>query len=520
MFLRSKRVDLAHYKGLYERGVKNMKFPRFELMSKYLTAHTLVFLICIAAMAVSVSAQKSSRTLSPEAIGIDIEQCANGPLADPNPCNVADGNNGWSRGNVNESKSHYYEGDFVPIRFIATDLTPTQQYTVTLGYDYTKGGKYATDYLGDYNATEMIDNNPCIGVTGCNPLVFTEFDIPLDPQVALGFDGVVSADDITQIPGDFTCFGCTITAVSGYTLSGATTGDSSKTFTITFTANQANIVIAYGSHISTRSDWGLANSAVNISGSPYHNFVVDFPGANGGSRDLQLSASAVIFPANIIIEKTVVNVFLQTSGGQSFGFTSSAAIFGDPTSTTFSLVDLVSEPYSNLLPPREGGETAPSAGITLFGAGNLITVTEDTPPTGWSLAGITCTSTNGTNNNTVTIGSRQVAIQLEEGELVHCKFHNSQLTPSAAPASISGRVLNSFGAGIGGARLTVVDAASGETFAAISNPFGYYTVEGTEVGNFYIMTVSHKQYVFADNTRTFTLQDNVSGMDFIANPLD
>ena len=495
-----------------------MKFPRFELMSKYLTAYTVVFLICIAAMAVSVSAQKSSRTLSPEAIGIDIEQCANGPLANPNPCNIANGNDGWSRGNVNESKSHYYDGDFVPIRFIATDLTPTVSYTVTLGYDYTKGGKYATDYLGTYDATEMIDNNPCVGVTGCNPAVFTEFGIPLDPQVALGFDGVPSADDITQIPGVFTCFGCTITNVTDYTLLGATTGDSSKTFTITFTANQPNVVIAYGAHISTRSDWGLANSAVNISGSPYHNFVVDFPGANGGSRDLQLSASAVIFPANIIIEKTVVNFFLQTSGGQSFGFTSSAAIF--PATSSFSLVDNVTEPYSQFdLTLREGGEIE-SSDITSFGSGSLITVTEDLPPSSWSLVGITCTSINGTNNNTVNFGARSVSIQLEEGELVNCKFHNAQLTPSAAPASISGRVLNSFGAGVGGAKLTVVDAASGETFVAISNPFGYYTVEGTEVGNFYIMTVSHKQYVFADNTRTFTLQDNISGMDFIANPIE
>jgi hypothetical protein len=132
--------------------------------------------------------------------------------------------------------------------------------------------------------------------------------------------------------------------------------------------------------------------------------------------------------------------------------------------------------------------------------------------------GITCTSINGTNNNTFNFGARQVSIQLEEGELVRCKFHNTQLQPSAAPASISGRAVNSLGAGIGGARITVVDAQSGSTFVAITNPFGYYTIEGTEVENFYIMTISHKQYTFADDTRSFTLHDNLTGVDFVANP--
>src|SRR5687767_14612680 len=100
MFLRTMRADLAHNKGLYERGVKNMKFPLFSQMSKYLAAHTLVFLICVAAMAVSVSAQKSSRTLSPEAIGINIEQCANGPVDAPIKCNIADGNDEIGRAHV------------------------------------------------------------------------------------------------------------------------------------------------------------------------------------------------------------------------------------------------------------------------------------------------------------------------------------------------------------------------------------------------------------------------------------
>jgi hypothetical protein len=102
------------------------------------------------------------------------------------------------------------------------------------------------------------------------------------------------------------------------------------------------------------------------------------------------------------------------------------------------LVDNVAEPFSPTLTDRRGG-TIDSLGIVSFGSGNLITVTENTPPSGWSLAGITCINVGGTANNTIDEPSRSVSIQLEEGELVKCSFHNTQLQPSAAPATISGR---------------------------------------------------------------------------------
>ena len=513
------QVDFAarEWRAFTEREELNMKFP-LNLMNKTFAARILVFAVCLAAMTVSVSAQKTFRKVmesafAPDAIGIDIEQCANGPLAMPIRCNVASGNDGWSRGNVNESKSHYYEGDSVPIRFIATGLTVGSTYTVTIGYDFTKGGKYATDYLTTYDRTENVDNNPCVGVTGCNPAAFTTFPIPLDPQVANGFDGMPGGgDDIVQIPGVFTCFGCTITSVSGYTLSGSTAGDSSKSLTITFTANQANIVIAYGAHISTRSDWGLLNSAINISGSPYHNFVVDFPGANGGSRDLQLAAAAVIFPAKVTVVKTVATNLPGFPPGTSstfeFDFTSSAN-FG---TTAFTLVDNVE---------GAGGGSIASPNITLFGSGNSVTVTEADYSPNWTLAGLLCVNDSdglphaGSVEN---LGTRTTVVTLAEGDFVTCTFHNSQFAPTAAPASVSGRVTDSFGVGIGGARISMSDAQSGNTWSVITNPFGFYTIEGPEVGNFYVLSISHKRYSFADDTRTFTLNEDLAGMDFVANP--
>lgn len=497
-----------------------MKFPLFNLMNKSLTARTTLFLVCVAAMAISVSAQKTrtfEKTLAPEAIGVNIEQCANGPQSAPIPCNTSGANEGYTRGNLVPSKSHYVEGQSVPIRIVADGLTVGQSYTVTIGYDFTKGGKYATDYLTDYDRTESVNNNPCVDVVGCTLASETTFPIPTDPDVTAGFDGIPgNSDDIVQIPGSFSCFGCTITAVSGYTLSGSTAGDSSKSITITFTANQDTVVIAYGSHISTRVDWGINNSAINISGSPYHNFILDFPGANSGNRDLQLAADAVIFPAQVTIIKSVTTLGTPpgTTSTFAFNFTASANL-GDPDNM-FTLIDNVSG--------SGGGGTASQAfgGLILFGAANSITVTEGNYAPTWTLASITCVETPGglpnTVNSTTNLGTRTATIVLEEGEFVTCTFGNTQFQPTAASASVSGRVTDSFGAGISGARLTMTDAQSGNTWTVMTNPFGYYTIEGPEVGNFYIMTVSHKRYTFADDTRTFTLNEDLIDVDWVANP--
>jgi hypothetical protein len=38
-----------------------------------------------------------------------------------------------------------------------------------------------------------------------------------------------------------------------------------------------------------------------------------------------------------------------------------------------------------------------------------------------------------------------------------------------------------------------------------------------EVGHFFIISVSHKRYQFANGTQSFTLNEDLSGLEFIAN---
>ena len=94
-------------------------------------------------------------------------------------------------------------------------------------------------------------------------------------------------------------------------------------------------------HIGSRSDWGANNSAVNITGSPYHMRLQAFRDVTNnsnlsvGNTDRSLSAQAVIFPATITVVKDV-------TGGedpQDFNFSISAAANPQPTPATFVLDD-------------------------------------------------------------------------------------------------------------------------------------------------------------------------------------
>ena len=143
----------------------------------------------------------------------------------------------------------------------------------------------------------------------------------------------------------------------------------------------------------------------------------------------------------------------------------------------------------------------------------------------WSLAGLSCTETDTITSpaqtqyaTTADFNSRKATIRLEEGEHVTCTFKNKASNPTAATGSISGRVSNSDGSGFSGARVMVVDPMSGESNAVFTNSAGYYSFNDLLVGRFYVLTVQRKGHSFATNTRSFTLMDDLIGLDFTANP--
>lgn len=87
----------------------------------------------------------------------------------------------------------------------------------------------------------------------------------------------------------------------------------------------------------------------------------------------------------------------------------------------------------------------------------------------------------------------------------------AQTSPTAAGASISGRVLNSRGYAVVRAKVLVTDQA-GNTVTTTTNDFGNYNVEGLRAGETYVVNVIAKQAQY--NSRVVTLNEDATNLDF------
>ncbi len=208
-----------------------------------------------------------------------LDQCANGPFSAPTTtCS-------WQSGNINDSNSHYSEGDYVPFRLVMPGLTVSNTYTTTIEYDFIESsGKHAYDYLGTYNNT-VTGANPCLGVTGCSSS--TQFPIPTDTTC-------LNAQPPTQ--QFMTIFGGEITSVTRLGTHPCQSGSAvAVQYQIVFHASAVNVVLAWAGHIATQADWGPGQGATGINGSPYHMRLISFcdPVCAGGNQDRSLSAGAV-----------------------------------------------------------------------------------------------------------------------------------------------------------------------------------------------------------------------------------
>lgn len=92
------------------------------------------------------------------------------------------------------------------------------------------------------------------------------------------------------------------------------------------------------------------------------------------------------------------------------------------------------------------------------------------------------------------------------------------INPTAGEAAINGRVVDANGRGISKAQIVLVNGVTGEAKITMTSPFGYYRIEGLEVGELYVLNVSHKRYNFAERQRTIPLLDDLAAADFVADP--
>ncbi|HEU4870475.1 MAG TPA: hypothetical protein VFT08_06470 [Pyrinomonadaceae bacterium] len=343
----------------------------------------------------------------------DLDQCANGPADAPVNCTAA---TDWVNGNLGASKAHYQEGQSIPYRLKFSNLSTSGSHTVTIEWDTTQSGKHALDYLTSFDRSVTLAD-PCAGISGCN-LIAGPKDlepIPVDNNVTIGHNriddppaGSAGGDDIAQLGGNFTLFNGTITGLSAYTVSGSYATNSSTKITITFTASTSNPVLAWGGHIGTRIDWGAANSAIAISGSPYHMRLLELNGA-GGNQDRSLSAEAVIFPASITIIKDT-----EPNNARDFDFSTTGAGL-----SSFSLDD--DGDNTNTL-----SNAKTFGGLITFGNQNPRTITESDPAPDYTLTNLVCLESIPSGSTTTSTLTRTATIILEEGEAVTCTFTNSE----------------------------------------------------------------------------------------------
>jgi subtilisin-like proprotein convertase family protein len=90
------------------------------------------------------------------------------------------------------------------------------------------------------------------------------------------------------------------------------------------------------------------------------------------------------------------------------------------------------------------------------------------------------------------------------------------IVPTAAGASVSGRVVTPDGRGVSRVKVSILNITTNETLTTLSSSLGYFSFNDLPVGNSYVLTVENSKYLFASNTQTFTLNGDLADIEFVA----
>ncbi len=264
------------FKGLcFNSSFQGIKFNKNA-------AYSLTFLLL-------VFSQVSSYGQNPSA---NLDQIRNGSAASPiSPAN-------WVNGNAGAQQAHYLEGWSIPYRMLLENLTNGSSNVLVIEWDTRDNSKHAIDFITSYNnmdnpggshtglghSSEIID--PTIGITGLGAP--STFPIPAP-------NANVPSAYYLSLSRQFTIYNGTITNVAYVNQDALNTASAKTRIAITFTANSAKVLIAWGGHIAAEYDWGTGQGATAINGSPYHTRLISLNGS-GGNQDRSLAAAAVIIP--------------------------------------------------------------------------------------------------------------------------------------------------------------------------------------------------------------------------------
>ena len=89
-------------------------------------------------------------------------------------------------------------------------------------------------------------------------------------------------------------------------------------------------------------------------------------------------------------------------------------------------------------------------------------------------------------------------------------------TPTAAFVSVSGRVTNAAGQGLGGVRVSMADLGGVIRVSTVTSSFGYYQFDNVATGAMYSFTPVSKRHTFTP--QTIAVNDNLTDLNFTALP--
>ena len=429
----------------------------------------------------------------PAASSVNIDQCANGTLPSSlNICKKLSGNDGYTSGNVNGSKAHWQEGDFLPYRaLIEAPNSGAQQ--VQFSFDTAKGSemKHAIDYLSSYYLTETTGSaiathanqaDPCgdfiIGCDRQNPAAIAPIPIPSTLTSSYPLACANGSFGGSSTSGSISAW-VSIGSISGLTVdvgAPANSGDCVSIMTVNFTLSNpaAKVVLAWSGHVAANNNpgsggyWGAGNAVPT--GSPYH-FHAGFPQLSGGqsynvgNQDLQLASSAIAAPSTITIIKDTV-----PDGPQDFGFTTTGAL----TPNTFNLDD-------------DADGTLLNTQIFSVVPGTYSVTENDPSGLGYSLSGLACGTVTGTGTTaTPNQGTRTVSITIGSagGANVICTFTNTLQTGHIIVDKVT------------------VPAANSQSFAFTTTGTGYNNFSLTDVATPNDQTLNSGTYSVAETSVT------------------
>jgi len=315
--------------------------------------------------------------------------------------------------------------------------------------------------------------------------------------------------------GGVTTSGTSVVTLDGVTVSGTTS------VSVAAVDNLGGTLTILNSTISNNSTIGVAaeGTAVNIANSTISGNNGTNQGVAGGIYNavtLNLNNVTVANNVNGGIENggnaiNIRNTIITGSTGRADalgGFTSRGnnLVSNLGTATGFSAAsgDKLNVVANLAALANNGGQTdthRPNTGSPAIDAGNNCVVT----------------ATCGTNNPPVALTNdqrgtgfgRQGGTSVDIGAI-------EAVPPTAANASISGRVTTADGRGITNVSITVSGGNLSEPKTVRTSSFGNYSIADLAAGETYIVEIRAKRYSFTNSTRVISLMENVSDQNFIA----